>query len=160
MINTGEEAAQVVSWAKFPPMGTRSFGSAYAGLAFGQSMPEYLKAANEQTMAAVQIESKLALDNLDAIFSTPHLDMAFVGPIDLSISLGLDPLPENPHPVFAEAIESILAAADRYKVPLGIYCSSPQAARERIAQGFLFVNVTSDIGALLGGVRQALEGSH
>lgn len=159
MINTGAEAAQVVSWARFPPLGTRSFGSAYAGLAFDQTMPEYLKAANEQTMAAVQIESAAALDNLDAIFSVPHLDMAFVGPVDLSISLGLDPLPENPHPRFAGAIEAILDAADRHGVPLGIYCSTPQAARERIRQGFLFVNVTSDIGALLGGVRQALEES-
>ncbi len=159
MINTAEEAAQVVSWAKFPPLGARSFGSAYAGLAFGQSMPEYLKAANEQTVAAVQIESAAALDNLDAIFSVPHLDMAFVGPVDLSISLGLDPLPENPHPRFAGAIESILDAASRHGVPLGIYCSTPQAARERIRQGFLFVNVASDIGALLGGVRQGLEES-
>jgi 4-hydroxy-2-oxoheptanedioate aldolase len=159
MINTRQEAEQVISWAKFPPLGTRSFGSAYAGLAFGQSMPEYLRAANQQTMAAIQIESAAALDHLDNIFSVPNLDMAFVGPIDLSISLGLDPVAENPHPRFAEAIEVILAAANRHKVPLGIYCSTPQAARQRIAQGFLFVNVTSDIGALLGGVRQALEES-
>lgn len=159
MINTGEEAAQVVSWAKFPPMGTRSFGSAYAGLAFGQSMPEYLKASNAQTMAAVQIESKAALDNLEAIFSTPNLDMGFVGPVDLAVSLGLDPLPENSDLVFLEALGMIVAAAARHGVPLGIYCSSPQAARQRIEQGFLFVNVTSDIGALLGGVRQALEAS-
>lgn len=159
MINTGEEAAQVVSWAKFPPMGTRSFGSAYAGLAFGQSMPEYLKASNQQSMAVVQIESKSALDNLEAIFSTPNLDMALVGPVDLSISLGLDPLPENPHPRFAEALDLIRATAQKYNLPLGIYCSSAQAARQRIAEGFLFVNVASDIGAMLGGVRQGLENS-
>ncbi len=157
MVNIGAEAAQAVAWAKFPPEGTRSFGSAYAGLNFDQSMPEYLKASNQQSMAIVQVESKTALDHLDDIFSTPHLDMVFVGPVDLAVSMGLDPLPENPHPQVQEALELILAASKKYKMPLGIYCSSPQAARQRIEQGFLFVNVTSDVGALLGGVRAAID---
>ena len=157
MINTGAQAAQVVSWAKFPPMGTRSFGSAYAGLAFGQSMPEYLKVANAQTFIGVQVESKEALDDLDGIFSTPNLDMVFVGPVDLSVSLELDPLPENPHPRFQEAMQAIHAAAKKYNMPLGIYASSAEAARQRVAEGFMFVNVTSDIGAMLGGVGTALK---
>jgi 4-hydroxy-2-oxoheptanedioate aldolase len=159
MVNTRAEAEQAVSWAKFPPQGTRSFGSSYAGLAFGQSMPEYLKAANRQTLLAVQIESQAALENLDEIFTVDGIDMAFVGPVDLSVSLGLDPLPENPHPAFQEALGRIVEAAHRHHMPLGIYCSGGAAAGERIRQGFLFVNVISDINALLGGVRAALEAS-
>jgi 2-keto-3-deoxy-L-rhamnonate aldolase RhmA len=141
-------------------MGTRSFGSAYAGLTFGQSMPEYLKASNQQCITSVQVESKAALDNLDDIFATPNLDMVFVGPVDLSVSLGLDPLPENPDPAFQEAIRAILAAGQKHDMPLGIYCSSPEAARKRIEEGFLFVNVASDVGAMLGGIRQAIEQAH
>lgn len=159
MINTRREAGQVVAWARFPPEGQRSFGSAYAGLAFGLSSGEYLRQANAHTLAMIQIESQAALGNLDEIFSTPGLDLAFVGPIDLSISLGLEPLPENPHPRFQEAIQEIIRAGRAHNLPLGIYCSSGPAAAGRIRQGFLFVNVASDTGAMLRGVQAELEAS-
>ena len=159
MINTSLEAEQVVAWAKFPPQGQRSFGSYYAPLAFGQSMPEYLKQANQQTMVIVQIENKSALNNLDSIFSTPGLDMAFVGPVDLSVSLGLEPIPENPHPLFQEALAEIMHAAIKHQLPLGIYCSDGKAAAERIKHGFLFVNVTTDARVLLHGVQAELDAS-
>jgi 4-hydroxy-2-oxoheptanedioate aldolase len=159
MINTRSEAEQVVAWAKFPPQGLRSFGSYYAPLAFGQSMPEYLQESNQQTMVIVQIENQAALGNLDAIFSTPGLDMAFVGPVDLSVSLGLDPIPENPHPIFQEALKEIQKVAHAHQMPLGIFCSNGKAAAERIQQGFLFVNVTTDISTLLHGVQAELDAS-
>ena len=157
MINTGEAAAQVVSWAKLPPFGSRSFGSSYAGLPWGQTAAENVKSSNEQIMAAVQVENKLALDNLDDIFSTPHLDMVLVGPLDLSLSLGIDFFSGESSPLLDEALESILAASSKHNVPLGIYCPSAEVARQRIEQGFLFVNVTMDTTALVEGVRQALR---
>ena len=157
MVNTGKEAAQVVSWSKLPPIGSRSFGSSYAGLTWNQTMAENQKASNDQIMAAVQIESKIALDNLDDIFSTPHLDMALVGPLDLSLSLGLDFFSGQPSPLLDDALETILAAARKYNLPLGIYCPSAEIARQRIEQGFLFVNVANDTNILVEGVRQALK---
>jgi 4-hydroxy-2-oxoheptanedioate aldolase len=159
MINTREEAEQVVAWSKFPPEGQRSFGSAYAGLSFGVSMGEYLRIANRQTVIGIQVESKAALGNLDALFSVQGIDMAFVGPIDLAISLGLEPIPENPQALFQEALDEIIAMGRKHKLPLGIYCSNGAAARQRIAQGFQFVNVTSDIGSLSRGVMTELENS-
>ena len=160
MINTRAEAEQVVSWAKFPPQGQRSFGGFYAPLAFGQSKAEYLREGNHQTMVIVQIENKAALGNLGSIFSTPGLDLAFVGPVDLSVSLGLDPIPENTHPIFTEALKEIQNAARIHHLPLGIFCSNGKAAAERIQQGFLFVNVTSDTRTLLQGVQAELEASY
>lgn len=159
MVNTGEEAAQVVSWAKLPPIGNRSFGSSYAGLAWGQTLAENAKASNEQIMAAVQVENKLALDNLDDIFSTPHLDMVLVGPLDLSLSLGIDFFSGEKSALLDEALEAILAASRKHNVPLGIYCPSAEVARQRIEQGFLFVNVAMDTFTLVEGVRQALKAS-
>jgi 4-hydroxy-2-oxoheptanedioate aldolase len=159
MINTREEAEQVTAWSKFPPEGQRSFGSAYAGLSFDISMGEYLRTANEQVVLGIQIESQAALGNLDEIFSVEGIDLAFVGPIDLSISLGLDPLPENPHPVFQQALTKIIDAAKRHHLPLGIYCSNGKAAAARIAQGFQFVNITSDVGSLSKNVLAELEAS-
>jgi 4-hydroxy-2-oxoheptanedioate aldolase len=159
MINTAAEAEAVVQWSKFPPQGQRSFGSAYAGLALDMSMGEYLKAANDETLCIVQIESRTALDNLDAIFKVPGVDLAFVGPVDLSISLGLEPLPENLHPAFQEALKAILGTARAHHLPLGIFCSNGKAAAERIHQGFQFVNVASDTGGLIRAVTAELEAS-
>jgi 4-hydroxy-2-oxoheptanedioate aldolase len=157
MMNTREEVERFIGWAKFPPAGQRSFGSAYAGLAFDLSMAEYLRRANSQTLAMIQVESQAALGNLDAMFSVPGVDLAFVGPVDLSISLGLDPLPENPHPIFQEALREIQRAAQARHLPLGIYCSNGKAAAERIRQGFLLVNVTSDVNLLQRGAQAELD---
>lgn len=159
MVNTGEDAALVVSLAKLPPVGSRSFGSSYAGMTWGQTMAENVKASNDQIMAAVQVENKIALENLDDIFSTPHLDMVLVGPLDLSLSLGVDYFSGKPSPVLDEALESIKAASRKYNVPLGIYCSSAEIARKCIEQGFLFVNIAHDTNILVEGVRQALKES-
>jgi len=159
MINTPDEAERLVAWSKFPPAGQRSFGSAYAGLAFDLSMADYLRQANNQTLAIIQVESQAALGNLDAMFAVPGVDLAFVGPVDLSISLGLDPLPENPHPIFLEALREIQHAAQAHHLPLGIYCSNGKAAAERIRQGFLLVNVATDVGVLQRGVLAELEAS-
>ncbi|MFM8321169.1 MAG: HpcH/HpaI aldolase family protein [Chloroflexota bacterium] len=159
MINTARQAEDLVRWAKYPPQGQRSFGYAFAGLTFGGSMAEYLKVANQETLLAIQVESKDALDNLDELFCVPGIDMAFVGPVDLSVSLGLDPLPENPHPLFQEALAEIQAGARRHHMPLGIFCSSGAAARRRIAEGFQFVNVASDLGSLTANVLRELQAS-
>ena len=160
MVNTPEEAERVVAWSKYPPAGQRSFGSAYAGLAFDLSMPDYLRQANQQTLTIIQVESQAALGNLDDLFAVPGVDLAFVGPVDLAISLGIDPLPaENPHPVFLEAIREIQRAAQAHHLPLGIYCTSGKAAAERIRQGFLMVNVANDVELLKRGGSAEMEAS-
>ena len=135
MVNTAEDAAKVVPLAKLPPIGLRSFGSSYAGLTWNQSMGENQKASNDQVMAAVQIESKTALDNLDDIFGTPHLDMALVGPLDLSLSLGVDFFSGQPSPILDEALETILAAGRKYHLPLGIYCPNSRGRAQAHRSG-------------------------
>ncbi|TFG39300.1 MAG: 2,4-dihydroxyhept-2-ene-1,7-dioic acid aldolase, partial [Candidatus Aminicenantes bacterium] len=157
MVNNGEDAARVVDWAKLPPIGSRSFGSPYAGLTWGQTGAENQKASNDQIMVAVQVESNIALDNLGDIFSTPHLDMVLVGPLDLSISLGLDFFSGESSPILDQALGSILAASRKHNIPVGIYCPSAEVARQRIEQGFLFVNVAHDTNILVDGVNQALK---
>lgn len=159
MINTRAEAELVVQAAKYPPQGSRSSGSAWAALAFDTDNATYFHAANAQTMAMVQIESRTAVENLEPILSVPGVDMAFVGSVDLSISLGLEPHPEQQHPRFREAIDHILHTARGYRVPVGIFCSNSRAAADRIEQGFQFVNVATDLGALLNGVRSELAAS-
>ncbi|HVO41663.1 MAG TPA: aldolase/citrate lyase family protein [Aggregatilineales bacterium] len=156
MVNSRAQAETVVQAAKYPPHGQRSYGGPWVGLTFELDNPAYYRQANQQTLAGVQIESQTALDNLEAILSVPNLDMVYVGPVDLSLSLGLDPTPEQDAPPFMAAIDRILEAARRYRLPAGIYCSNAASAAERIRQGFQFVNVGADTGALLNGIRAQL----
>jgi 4-hydroxy-2-oxoheptanedioate aldolase len=157
MINSGEEATRIVSLAKLPPIGTRSFGSSYAGLAWGQTTAENVRMSNEQTLAGVQVESKEALEHLDEIFSTPHLDFVLVGPLDLSLSLGADFFSGEPSPVVEKALERVIEASKTHGVPAGIFCPDAATAKRRIAQGFRMVNVALDTTVLVEGVRKALE---
>ncbi|MGH3906058.1 MAG: HpcH/HpaI aldolase family protein [Pseudonocardiaceae bacterium] len=157
MVNSAAQAEAVVAAAKFPPLGQRSFGSAWAGLTLGMSMAEYRREANSQILVLPQIESKEALDHLDAIVRVRGIDGVFVGPVDLAISLGVEPDLDNPHPLVRKALDDIVRAAGTQGLPAGIYCSSASAAAEWIRQGFLLVNVVSDVGALLQGVRTQLE---
>jgi 2-keto-3-deoxy-L-rhamnonate aldolase RhmA len=85
--------------------------------------------------------------------------MALVGPLDLSLSLGVDFFSGEPSPILDEALETILAAGRKYKLPLGIYCPSAEVSRRRIEQGFLFVNVAHDTNTLVEGVRHSLKES-
>lgn len=152
MINTREEAARVVSLAKLPPIGTRSFGSSYAGLPWGQTTAENVQMSNEQTLAGVQVESKEALERLDEIFTTPHLDFVLVGPLDLSLSLGADFFSGESSPMVEEALERVIATSKKHSVPAGIFCPDAATAKRRIAQGFRMVNVALDTTVLLEGV--------
>lgn len=127
------------------------------GLTLDMSMAEYRREANFQNLVLPQIESKAALDHLDAIVRVPGIDGVFVGPVDLAISLGVEPDLDNPHSLVREALDDIVRAAGAQGLRAGIYCSSASAAAERIRQGFLLVNVVSDVGALLQGVRSQLE---
>lgn len=155
MIESAEQAAAVVAAAKYPPAGKRSFGSAWAGLTFGWSMAEYRQQANAATLAFAQIESAEAVDRLAEIASVPGLDGLFVGPVDLAISLGLDPAPENP--ALQAALTEVVAAARANGLVAGIYCSGAEAAEQRIREGFTLVNVATDVMAMLSGVRAQLE---
>jgi 4-hydroxy-2-oxoheptanedioate aldolase len=157
MVNCAADAETVVAAAKFPPLGRRSFGSAWAGLTLSMSMAEYRREANTQTLAIVQIESRAALDHLATILDVPGIDAVFVGPIDLAISLGVDPEPESTHPAVRQALDAVLRESAARGLPVGIYCSGPQAAAARIRQGFRFVNVASDVGSMLAGIRAAWE---
>ncbi|PYH80938.1 Phosphoenolpyruvate/pyruvate domain-containing protein [Aspergillus uvarum CBS 121591] len=114
MINTADEARAVVAHAKFPPQGLRGQGSAFPAVAHGIDLPTYIKTANDTLITCVQIETKMGVENVDAICAVPGVDMIFIGPNDLALSvLGYVPAKGN-EPEFVEAIEKIVAAARRH----------------------------------------------
>ncbi|PWY76016.1 putative HpcH/HpaI aldolase family protein [Aspergillus sclerotioniger CBS 115572] len=111
-INTTEEARNVVSYSKFPPQGLRGQGSAFPALTHAIDIPTYIKTANETLLTCIQIESKVGVENVDAICAVP--DMIFIGPNDLALSLlGYVPA-KGDGPEFVNAIDKIVAAVKKH----------------------------------------------
>lgn len=149
LVNTEEEARAVVRFARYPPDGDRGVGGLLPHLGYGATRSEYTREANQQVLVAIQIETKQAIDNLDAILSVPGLDVIFIGPNDLHISYGLQPRYWSEEPAFREAVNKVLAACKARGLATGTLCADAATAKDRIADGFTFVGVGSDAGLLL-----------
>jgi 4-hydroxy-2-oxoheptanedioate aldolase len=158
MVNSRAEAEAAASACRYPPRGIRSFGPVravyYAGF-------DYFARANQEICCIPQIETTTAVENLDEILSVTGVDAVYIGPMDLSISLGLPPQMDSDVPAYAETRQRILEACQKYNVAAAIH-SSVSTAPKRAAEGFRMVLATSDMGALVraaaedvGAVRQA-----
>ncbi len=154
MVNTREDAQKLVAWTNYAPRGTRSYGPVRAALYGGA---DYFEHANATVVRFAMIETAQALDNLDAILSVEGLDAIYIGPSDLSISLGCKPSFDELEPKAAQAVEHILARARHHGVVAGMHNGGPAAARARIAKGFRFVTVSSDARLLAAGSQEILR---
>jgi 4-hydroxy-2-oxoheptanedioate aldolase len=158
MINTAADARAFAASAKYPPVGERSWGphrvTALAGLP-DQSV--YLREANDHVITLAMIETRTALDNLDAIIETPGIDGLFLGPSDLSIALSdgksLDPTGEE----VDRALDRMVAAAQKTgKIP-GAFCHTAERAAALDKRGVRFLAVMSDIAMLRAGIAAAMK---
>jgi 4-hydroxy-2-oxoheptanedioate aldolase len=154
MINTRDEAARLVACTRYAPMGTRSFGPVRASIYGG---PDYAQHANSTVVVFAMIETAQALDNLDAILSVEGLDAIYVGPSDLSLSLGCRPVFDDLDPTAQQAVEHIAARAQAHGVKAGIHNGRPDVARSRVAMGYRFVTLGSDARLLSAGSQELLE---
>jgi len=157
MVSSAEKASEVVSDSKFPPMGRRGFGSPFTHATWNVTVSEYLETANNNILVMVQIETKEAVDKVHEIASVEGIDVLFIGPYDLSISLGYPPPSPDPDPRVEQVIQRILTEAHAAGKKCAIYCISGTQAAERAAQGFDMINVTSDIGAMTEAVAAQLN---
>jgi 4-hydroxy-2-oxoheptanedioate aldolase len=134
MICTEEDARNAVRAVKYPPEGERLWGPFYAPMRWSLSMPDYIGAANASMLAIATIEHPDAIRNIDAIVATPGLDLAFIGPGDLAMSLGVPG--DFDHPTFLEAVETAEAAILRSDVALGGVARTPGQAKEMVGRGY------------------------
>ena len=153
MVNNRKEAEAFVGACRYAPLGYRSAGPTRAALYAGD---DYLLKANESIITMAMIETVEALQNVDAIMSVPGLDAVYIGPTDLSISLGLKPGGALAQPLLADAIDTVLKAALRHHVIGGIHTSSTADALAMIDKGFRFVTVMTDTRMLSGAANQAV----
>ncbi len=154
MVDTAAQAAQLVQAMRYPPEGIRGMGSALARASRWQAYPQYLHEANAQTCLLVQAETVEAMKNLDAIAATPGVDGVFIGPADLSASMGHVGNPGHPEvqAAIADGIARILKAG---KAP-GILSTTEEQARKWLDAGALFVAVGVDTILLTAAARQLL----
>lgn len=149
-VNNREEAEKAVKACRYPPKGIRGVAPRRASR-YGLDYKEYLATADREVMAIVQIETVEAVRNVESILSVEGVDAYFVGPSDLSASMGLLGQPEAP--LVLEAIEKVLEAGRRVKLPGGVQPANIDAANRWISKGFQIVPLGADSFILMNAVR-------
>jgi 4-hydroxy-2-oxoheptanedioate aldolase len=152
-----QEAEEAVAACRYPPAGRRSVGGSLHALNFGGSPAEYYARANDEILVIIQAEHVDAVDNADAIFSTPGIDAVFVGPNDLLASMHKAPAMETDDPQFVEALRVIRETAVRHGVAPGLHVANADAARRRLAEGWRFIAVSSDLGFMQQSAKAVVE---
>jgi len=145
MVDTPEQAADAVAATRYPPAGIRGFASASRASRFGR-VSDYHARAHEELCVLVQIESRLGMDNLEAICAVPGVDGVFIGPGDLSAAIGHLGDQNNEHIV--TLIEGLIGRIVKAGNRAGILTPSEPLARRYIAAGTVFTAVGSDTGLL------------
>ena len=156
-VNSRQEAALAVAMAKFPPEGFR--GSSVSRAAdYGRSFQQYFSSHNENVLVVVMLEHIKAVDNVDEILSTKGVDAVFIGPFDLSASMGKAGQTEDPEVLAAQ--QKLLEACKRHNVPAGIHILDvdSEKVKERIEQGYQFVGCAIDTLLIMHGCRTILRG--
>ncbi|KAJ6576066.1 Pyruvate/Phosphoenolpyruvate kinase-like domain-containing protein [Mycena vulgaris] len=156
MVSTAQKAAEIAADSRFPPLGCRGFGSPFTHGGWDMSAGEYLAAANGAIVVMVQIETKEGLANVKDIAEVDGIDVLFIGPYDLSISLGYPAPSPDPHPEVEKVIQNIRRVVQRAGKKCAIYCIAGSQAAQRAAEGFDMINVTSDVGAMSAGIFEHL----
>lgn len=148
-----EEAAEVVRWAKFAPLGTRGFDGGNPDMPYC-TMPfeQYIREANEETFVIIQIESREALDRADEIAAIDGVDILMLGPADFSILSGIPG--QFDHPLIHEARQKLATAAQRHGKHWGCPSSGPEMTRQLLDMGARFICHMADIVLVKNGLEQ------
>jgi 4-hydroxy-2-oxoheptanedioate aldolase len=158
MVNTVEEAKLAIAAAKYPPTGNRSIGGGLHALNFDASAGDYYKHANDEIMVVLQTESPEGVDNAEAIYSLPGVDAIFVGPNDLTWQMrgpdGIDPTPAQ----LEAMLQRVLAAGKKTRTPVGLHVQSVDDVKKRIAEGWQFLAIGSELRFMTGSAQQIASG--
>jgi 4-hydroxy-2-oxoheptanedioate aldolase len=143
MINSAAEAAEFVSYMRYPPAGQRSFGPTRAAIAYGS----YDVSANNEVLALAMIETREGMERVDEIACTPGLDGIYIGPADLTLGTQDGRLPpgfDREEEEMIALIKRILAACETNGIRACLHCGTPDYAARAIEWGFHMTTVSGD----------------
>jgi 2-keto-3-deoxy-L-rhamnonate aldolase RhmA len=146
-VETVEQVRQIIRYTKYPPLGVRGFSRLAAHANYRDiDVASYVQAANQNLINIIQIESKLAVENIDELISVPGVDGVIVGMDDLSLSLGVPG--EIRHALAEEALERIVAACQKKGMPWGLHIPDVERLQTWIIRGMQLVTYSSDVWML------------
>ncbi len=156
MTSTKEQAEAIVRYSKYTPIGQRGFGTQTGQTDYKPlKATEFMKEANEHTLVIAQIETREAIENVDAIIATEGIDVGLIGPNDLSISLGIpDQLDSE---IMTQAIEKVVETAKRRGKASGIHIGNVDLIKKWKAKGMTVLACSTDIGFLFNASKTILE---
>jgi 2-dehydro-3-deoxyglucarate aldolase len=154
-VDVPEAAHRVVAWSKYPPAGTRGIGLSRAHR-YGLNFNAYLACANERLAIVIQAEHAQAVDNIEALARVPGVDAIFVGPYDLSASLGVTGRMDDT--ALVHSVQRIKAACLEAGMALGIFGADAQAVKPWIEDGYSLIAVGTDALFMASAARGALAG--
>lgn len=152
MVNSAWDARNVVQWAKYPPIGQRGVGLGRAH-GYGLNFQDYVTRANEDTVVVVQAEHIASVNNIDSIVQVSGVDAVFVGPYDLSASLGV--MGQVDHPEVVKAIDHVTGVCREANMPIGLFGLDAAAVQPYVDRGYSLVVAGVDT-LLLGQAAQAM----
>lgn len=153
LVNSRTEAEAAVRACRYAPAGSRSYGPTRAAY-YGGS--DYAASANEQIACIPMIETEQAVADLDDILSVQGIDAVYVGPADLSLTLGLRPAMDHDDETFQAARLKIAATCRDRGIVAGIHASAALAPKH-VEAGYQMITVSSDVGAMAGAASEHLR---
>ncbi len=153
-VNTADEARRVIRLTRYPPLGGRSIGIARAQ-GYGLHFEQYLQRANDEVAIVLQIEHRDAVDNIESIAAVKGIDGLYIGPYDLSASMGKPGAVNDPD--VQEAIGRVETCAREAGIPLGIFVAAPEAAGAYIRRGYQLITVGVDALMLAQAAKRILS---
>lgn len=141
-VNTPEEAITIVKALRYPPHGSRGVAKMIRATGFGRNAAEYMQRADENIVGIVQVETAEVLNHLDEIASIDGIDVLFIGPSDLSMSLGI--FGQFDHPLFKDALKATVAAANKAGKAAGILIFNADDYKTYYDMGIRFIACGAD----------------
>ena len=150
-IETAEEAAKAVSYMTYPPMGQRGAAVSPRAAGYGTNFDTYFKEASNKLLTVTQIETGLAVENAEAIAAVEGVDVLFVGPMDLSISVNLPKRFDDKE--YLDILAKVAQAAKKHGKAAGILLPGTQLLDLAYDLGYTFIAVGADSGMVMQGMK-------
>ncbi|MDR2302864.1 MAG: 2-dehydro-3-deoxyglucarate aldolase [Deltaproteobacteria bacterium] len=155
-IDTIDQARNLVASVKYAPLGKRGFSPSVRACRYGtMDINAYIETSNDQTMVIAHCETKECVSNLDEILTVPGLDVIFLGPMDLSQSLGVTG--QTNSPLVKDAMDQVMAKTLAANLTIGTVAPNAQAAKALTARGVKYILISSDQGMILQWAKAVLK---